>query len=100
VRADTSETALKRIVWQVLNRPKEHYLYIRNARNEDEERYTISRQWTYILLAQPKQRQPEKSASSGAFVNGKLRTTWNLFERYVNANTAWSEQKAMGRMNE
>jgi hypothetical protein len=26
----------------------------------------------------------------------RLKTTWNLFEKHVNANSAWDEQKAIG----
>jgi hypothetical protein len=96
VGVDTSETKLKRIMWTALNWPKERYhLCIRNVLHEDEERYTISKEWASILRAQLKQRQPEKSAASGTIVKVRLKTTWDMFDGHVNANSAWSEQKAI-----
>jgi hypothetical protein len=83
-------------MWKELKPLKErYYLYIRNARDEDEERFTISRQWTYILSAQPKQRPSAKSAASGDIVNIRLKSTWNLSDRHVNANSAWNEPTAI-----
>jgi hypothetical protein len=95
-RADTGERELKRIMWKDPSPPKgRYYLCIRNARNEDEEPDTISRQWTHILRAQPKQRQPVKDVTSVGLVNMRLKTTRNLFDRHVNANPAWNHQRAI-----
>jgi hypothetical protein len=94
VRVDTTELALKRTLWEVLNPPEGHYhLHIQNSRNEDAEKYTISRPWTYISRKQPKQWQQEKGAASGSTVSVRLKATWNQFDRHVNANTAWSEER-------
>jgi hypothetical protein len=92
VRADTGELTLKKIMWEELSPVEGHYhLYMQNARGEDEETHRISRQWTYMLRTRSK---PKKSAVTGSTVNVRLRTTWNLVDRHVNANTAWDETRA------
>jgi hypothetical protein len=90
VRADIGELTLKRLMWKELSQPEGHYhLRIQNARGEDEEKYGIGRQWTYMLRTRPK---PKKSVRS--VVNVRLRTSWQLIEKHVNANTEWNEQRA------
>jgi hypothetical protein len=90
VREDTTETALKQIMWGMFHPPKSRYfLHIRNARDEEETSFAIRRQWMCVLemtpTTQPKQKQEEST-----MVNVKLKAPW-MFERHVNADTWWSE---------
>jgi thymidylate synthase len=84
-------------MWQALDPPEgQYYLYIRNARNEDEERYAINRQWTYILRNFPKcQTAKRRVKMEPETVNVRLRTSWNMVVKHVNASIAWDEQRAI-----
>jgi hypothetical protein len=98
VRAGTEELRLKRIMWQTLEPPEgDYHLHIRNARNEEEKSYAIGRQWTCILRKWPKRQTAKRKTgarTSGSIANVRLRTTWNLVDKHVNARTDWDEERA------
>jgi hypothetical protein len=86
------ELTLKRTMWKELNPPEGHYhLYIQNTRGEDEGTYRISHQWTYTLRTRSR---PKKQVEKGKEVNVRLRTSWQLVEKHVNARTEWDEERA------
>jgi hypothetical protein len=55
------------------------------------------RQWTYILRKYPKKQTAKRktgASAGGTIANVRLRTSWNLVERHVNAKTDWDEERA------
>jgi hypothetical protein len=95
VRADTEETRLKRLMWQVLEPPEgTFHLHIRNAQNEESDTYAIGRQWTYILRKQPRRQTAKKKGTEAGYANVKLRLSWKQFEKHVTAKRDWDEERA------
>jgi hypothetical protein len=98
VRDDTTETALKQIVWGKFHPPKPSYfLRIRNVRDEEETSFAIRRQWEYILETTPSPLTPPNTTQEpSAVVNVKLKAP-KMFERQVNADTRWAEATAIDK---
>jgi hypothetical protein len=100
VRADTSETRLKMLMWQEMDLPGDNYfLHIRNTRDEKEESFKISRQWTYIMRTRPRsslknaknEKRTEKNEKGEERVYVRLKTSSNSFHGRVPAKKRWGE---------